>query len=251
MPTPFMHLHMVEKILAHPQSLAIRPLLFNHLPAFSFGNIAPDFQAICDVKREVSHFYPIPPQKGDYNAFKRLQDAHPHLSSPQSLTADEAVFTAAYGAHLLFDLIWDHIILTPVFRNGDWAEPATRFLAHNMMLTYIDREARDKLPHDAAYRLNQAPTSNLLPFATTKNLTTWQQTIANQLQPDAPSRTVEVYAKRMKMTTEAFLNNLNDPGWMDEHIFQQISWSLVQNTLDEAVPQAITLLINYLEPLQA
>ena len=249
MPTPFMHLHMVEKILKHPKAKEIRPLLNNHLPAFSFGNIAPDFQAICEVEREASHFYPIPPEKNDYEAFGRLLQAHPTLQRPNELTKDEAIFTAGYGAHLLFDLIWDHTILTPNFRNSNWAEPLVRFLAHNIMLTYLDREARTHIPSHVAQTLSHAPISTALSFASAEQLDTWRRTIADQLQPNTPSRTVEIYAQRMRMTTEQFIDHLDDTQWMHEHVFEQVSWQLVHETLDDAVPQAIALLNDYLRPI--
>jgi len=244
-----MHLHMVEKILVHPQANAIAPWLKAHLPAFSFGNIAPDFQAICEVKRETTHYYPIPPAKDDYDAFGRLLDAHTRLKQPQQLPPADALFIAGYGAHLLFDLIWDHNVLTPHFRHADWAEPLVRFLAHNIMLTYLDREARAPLPTNVGKTLSQAPITTTLSFATTEQLHAWQKDIAGQLQPGARSHTVYIYAKRMRITPEEFIAKLDDTIWMDEHVFQRVPWSLVQNTLETAVPRAITLVQTYLKPL--
>ncbi len=244
-----MHLHMVEKLLDYPEIEPLRPLLINHLPAFSFGNIAPDFQAICEVKRDVTHFYPIPPQKGDYNAFGRLLETEPHLGNPEQLSLNQAVFTAGYGTHLLFDLIWDHNVLTPHFRNAEWAEPLIRYLAHNIMLTYLDREAQAHLTRRVTTPLNKAPIPTILSFASIENLQKWHNTITEQLQPDAISKTVTIYAKRMQMTAQEFIDRLNDPEWMDEHVFQRVSWDLVQSTIDSAIPRAIPLLQSYLAPL--
>lgn len=249
MPTPFMHLHMVEKIMPHQQAEELISLLKSHLPAFSFGNIAPDFQAICDIKRETTHYYPIPPEKDDYNAFDRLLDDHPRLRSPEQIPLDEAIFTAGYGAHLLFDLMWDHHVLTPHFRNADWAEPRIRFLAHNIMLTYLDREARAPLSANTSDILSQAKVTQELSFAPTEHLHTWKKEIADQLKPGTRSQTVDIYAKRMRMTPEEFIAKLDDPIWMDEHVFQRVPWTLVQNTIDTAVPHAITLIQKYLKPI--
>ncbi len=94
MPTPFMHLHFAERLLAHPAlDEAVRQQLCANWPAFYLGSVAPDFQVVCAVVREATHFYTIPVTAEDTAAFDRLLTTYPALATPNP--------TARTPSHLL------------------------------------------------------------------------------------------------------------------------------------------------------
>ena len=248
MPTPFMHLHMAEQMVRHPALPAgVRQLLVAHWPAFYLGNVAPDFQVICDVPRETTHCYPIPPEPGDTAAFPRLLAAHPHLADASQLDPAQAVFWAGYGAHLRYDLVWDGAVLTPHFRNGTWGDRHGRFLAHNTLLSYMDTAAVAELPPTAAATLHQAPTPHdWLPFDPQHKLQEWQTLLAAQLLPGAAIRTVEIYAERMRITPAQFAAQLADPAWMAAQVFSHIALAEVQTAVQTALEESVTVITDYL-----
>lgn len=248
MPTPFMHLHMAEQLGAQV-SAELKPLLAAHWPAFLLGSIAPDFQSFCDVPRQATHFYAIPPEPEDYGAFDRLLNAYPALAEPAGLMPDEAVFWAAYGIHLLFDLFWDHQLLTPVFRQADWAEPFVRYNAHNTLLTFLDRRALAALSPTVCDQLLRAHSEGWLPFAPGAELAYLQDYVAAQLAPGAAVQTVEIYARRMGVTPEAFAAQLADENWMETHVFCHVNLGRVETVLAGIMPRGLALAGRYLAPL--
>ena len=251
MPTPFMHLHMAERVRQHVQEdTPLFSLLINHWPAFYLGSVAPDFQAICHVPRETTHFYTIPIEAGDERAFVRLLAQYDHLTAVDKLPVDQAVFMAAYGVHLLYDLIWDHTILTPRFRLQDWDDVRERFMGYNTLLTYLDRQFLAELPPTAGATLAEMSVPDgLLPFATAVQLANWQTLLVAQLQPGATIRTVEIYAARMGVSEAQFVTQLEDEAWMAQKIFQHVALEEVDEAIDTAVVKSVDLLKTYLEPL--
>ena len=143
MPTPFMHLEVAERIRVHRRlNDQLKRLLARAWPAFYLGNVAPDFQTICDVPREVAHFYDLPPAP-DVDAHRVMIERYPQLADAAALPLAHAVFIAGYRAHLLLDLCWYWEILIPYFVEAeDWpVDHRQRFLVHNTLLTYLDRQA--------------------------------------------------------------------------------------------------------------
>lgn len=250
MPTPFMHLQMAEELLPILDG-RLRDLLAANWPAFLLGSIAPDFQVICDIPRENTHFYPIPPAPNDFAAFDRLQLRYPDLGKPGKMGTDAAVFWIGYGIHLLFDLLWDHRVLTPNFRHAEWGTPQIRFTNHNTLLTFYDREALHTLQPGLDLVLGCASAVNRLPFDKGADLPRWQEMIVAQLRPGGTAQTIEIYAGRMGMTPAEFTAQLNDAVWMDDNVFQYASMELVLATLDEIIPLGKTAALRYLAPLLA
>lgn len=251
-----MHLHTAERIRAclasssQPHHARLLALLQTDWPAFYLGSIAPDFQAICAVDRFDTHFYPIPPEPDDYDAFGRMLTQHQSLSNAAALPRTAAIATAGYGAHLLYDLIWDHSVLTPRFRNSDWGEVWERYVAHNTLLTFLDREAHAQLPLTAGKTLASAKgLEEWLPFAPNGILLSWQTLLVNQLKPGAALETVSVYAKRMRLSPEQFAAQLDDTVWMESHVFSRVNPEAVYATLDSAIGRSVELLAHYLAPL--
>ena len=83
MPTPFMHLQIAERILTHAAlSDQSRQMIQTHYSAFYLGSVAPDYQTICHVPREKTHFYDLPPGDGDL-AYPKMFISFPELRHNQ------------------------------------------------------------------------------------------------------------------------------------------------------------------------
>jgi hypothetical protein len=248
MPTPFMHLRVAERIRQHSDMPPVTGLKLNAAwPAFYFGNVAPDFQTICDVPREIAHFYELPPAQG-VEAHERMMRDHPELADPETLTAEQAAFVAGYRAHLLLDLRWYWEILIPCFVEAEnWpADHRQRFLVHNTLLTYLDRQSRAALPEGAGHTLAAAKPERWLPFAGDGDLIRWRDMLASQLEPGAVPATVAIYAERMRMSPETFAANLDDPAWMDRQVFGKVSLDHVLAVIDRGIDESVVLVDSYL-----
>lgn len=241
-----MHLQTAERIIASDQLRPdIKAQLLANYPAFYLGNVAPDYQAICDIPREDTHFYKLPPLP-DNKGYDTLFARHPDLAAINNLSPDKANFLAGYSIHLMLDLRWYHEVLTPYFLvSQDWEDHRQRFIVHNTLLTYLDMMAVETLPENAAEILNAAVPNYDLPFAETTKLTIWRDMLVDQLQPDAMLRTIEIYAGRLDMSPEEFATNLEDPGWMEDHVFKKVPVEKVQAMLTNAVGESIEIITHY------
>jgi hypothetical protein len=251
MPTPFMHLYFAEQIMADlDESGRIDgrwpALTERSWPAFYFGSVAPDYQSICGVARRLTHFYGLPPAP-DNEAYPRMLTQYPQLAKASFLPAEQAMFVAAYAVHLMLDLIWFREILVPQFYNaphlGDMEQ---RHLLHLILLTYLDKVALETLPDSAGTTLSDARPQRWLPFATDGQLRDWRDFLVTQLQPGGISQTIQIYAGRLQMTAEQFAATLDDPQWMQEHLFARVPVTAVQERLDAAVPASLQLVDSYL-----
>ncbi|MBP8001158.1 MAG: hypothetical protein KA314_01325 [Chloroflexi bacterium] len=248
MPTPFMHLQMAEWIRGDTRLCGrARTLVQQEWPAFYLGSIAPDLNAISDIRRFASHFYHTPPAPGEWG-YTGLFASHPHLAESDNLAPDHAIFIAAYSAHLMLDVRWFRQILVPYFfEQGEWQDNKERFLIHNILLTYLDKLAFATLPEDAGQTLAAATPQAWLPFAADELLINWQKTIVSQLYPGATIRTIEIYSGRMGMTPSEFSAHLDDPSWMVANLFERVPITQVQTILQDAIGQSIDLITTYLQ----
>jgi hypothetical protein len=248
MPTPFMHLRIAEQLRAPgrvPEDL--RRSLVRELPAFYLGSVAPDYQVICAIPREQTHFYDLPPAPGSL-AHEAMLAAHPELANAANLPPAQAVFIAAYMAHLMLDLRWYREVLVPFFlQPGHWRDHRHRFTIHNILLTHLDQQALATLPPDAGATLAAANPVQWLPFAGDADLRRWRDLIAAQLQPGAASQTVEIYADRLAMSPDEFAAKLASPTWMEEQLFSRVPVASVQAMLDSAMDQSAILITDYLK----
>ncbi len=221
-------------------------LLLAEWPAFYLGSVAPDLQAVCDLPREATHFYPMPPSPED-KAWPRMMAEYPELANARHLPADQAVFVAAYCAHLMLDLVWFWQVMLPYFAEppnmGDLRE---RFLVHNVLLTWLDEQARMALPDTAVTTLAQAEPDHWLPFATDADIRQWRDRLVVQLQPGATTETVATYARRMRMSPSEYEAMLHDATWMETHLFARVPVDKVQARLETAVSDSIHLIRDYL-----
>lgn len=247
MPTPFMHLQIAERILrGNRLNTPTQDVIARDLPAFYLGNVAPDYQTICDIPREETHFYYLPPGSKD-NACRTMLKRYPELSEAALLSASQATFVAGYCAHLMLDLRWYFEILVPFFLGqGEWTDHRHRFIVHNTLLTYLDKRAFDSLPETAADTMEMAKPNGWLPFASDAELRSWREYLAGQLVPGANLQTIEIYAGRLSMSTEEFAANLDRPVWMEEQVFSKVPLQTILLFLDSAVRDSVDLITNYL-----
>lgn len=253
MPTPFMHLHTAEQIRAALINENGDGRLLAQLdaawPAFYLGSVAPDINAISDISRSATHFYRMPPPP-DEQAFEVMLAQYPELAAGPELPPNQAVFVAAYRAHLLLDLVWLRQIVYPFFVQADHlGERKQRELTHFILLAYLDGLALQALPDTAVDTLAQAIPQRWLPFAPDDVLLAWRDMLVAQLQPHALPRTVEIYAGRIGVSPELFAANLQDDTWMAEHVFGKIPVAQVQARLVTAVSHSVALIRKYLYPV--
>lgn len=246
-----MHLDFAEKLRQHADlKPAIKKQIEQELPAYYLGNIAADYQVICDIPREVTHFYPLPPPAG-LQAHEAMLAAYPQLADARRLDPAQAVFIAGYAFHLIQDLNWYWQVLMPYYIQSDkWpAERRYRYVSHNALLTYLDRLALAKLPADTGQCLAQAAYQGWLPFAADQDLLKWQEMIVFQLRPGGHIETATIYARRMGIPPDEFIAGLNNPDWMQEHIFDLVPLEVVQAALVQGVTEAVQWTNTYLEPI--
>lgn len=242
-----MHLQIAERIMTEPVlPRATRQLLTTSWPAFYFGNVAPDFQAVCGLPRETTHFYGTPPQP-DEEAYEVMLRQYPELARVGEMSPTRMAFVAGYCVHLLFDVCWFREILVPFFLEPSyWQDNGQRFLSHNVLLIYLDRVALNSLSVDAGIDLAAAEPDHWLPFAGDDQLRLWRDNIVPQLRPRARVQTIDVYAQRMRLDPATFAAHLQDPDWMAEHLFNKVPLYEVQGVLDRCRQRSLSLLTNYL-----
>lgn len=249
MPTPFMHLHVAEQIFQLAQTAGngrLQATLAAEWPAFYLGSVAPDVNAISVLSRASTHFYDMPPAS-DEMAYPTMLAQYPQLNDVARLPLAQALFVAAYSAHLMLDLIWLREIVYPFFylptHLGDRQQ---RRLTHFILLTYLDTIALDALPETAVSTLAAAQSNQWSPFIDDDILVAWRDMLVAQLQPGAPVKTIEIYSERLGISPDAFAANLQDPAWMQDWVFDKIPVDRVQEILQTAVPKSVELISNYL-----
>jgi len=222
MPTPFTHLAAANEILSHPDlEPAAQSALAAELPAFMFGNIAPDVQTVSGQPREATHFFPVP-LNGAPAAARVLLDRHRGLSRPSALPPAQAAFLAGYLAHLVFDQLWVAQIFEPVFGPAQaWADFRERLYLHNVLRAHIDGQDLQQLLPGAAAQLKAAEPSAWLPFEADPHLRTWRVLVADQLGPGA-GRTVEVFAERSRVDPAAFAQLLSSPDELQSRVLSRL-----------------------------
>lgn len=242
-----MHIHLAERVLESERLNAhSRALILDHCPAFYFGNVAPDFQSICNIPRAATHFYELPPVPGE-QAYMTMFERYPVLAKASDLSLDRAIFVSAYAAHLMLDLRWYHEVLVPFFiRNDHWKNHHQRFVVHNTLLTFLDNEAFRALSDASGKILSAAKPDGWLPFADDRDLLKWRDYLTDQLQPGAILRTVEIYARRLFISPETFAKNLHDPAWMEEHLFHKVPVKAIKELMNSAVTDTAVLASSYL-----
>ncbi len=250
MPTPFMHMRVAEQLAGlarEPGGAAseLAALLRAQWPAFVLGNIAPDYQALCGVRRSATHFYHLPPSsRGE--AVHNLLLSYPELANPRKLPAAQSAFLTGYLAHLALDLIWHFDVVAPYFLESPQIPgPREGHVIHLVLLAFLDMEARQELQPQVGAALRAAEPDRWADFAPDPELSAWRDYVAAQLEAGAVSRTAEIYAARLHMEPEAFAGKLADGPWRREELFGRVPVSAVQERLQTAVPDCLELVTAY------
>lgn len=245
-----MHLHTAEQIYALAGvngNGRLQGTLATEWPAFYLGSVAPDVNAISPLPRRETHFYRMPPADTE-TAYATMLARYPQLNDVAQMSPAQAMFVAAYSAHLLLDLVWLRQIVYPFFylpkHLGDRQQ---RELTHFILLTYLDTIALQALPETAESTLAAAAPHQWAPFIADDILCDWQNMLVAQLAPGAPVKTIEIYAGRLGMSAAAFAANLQDPGWMQAQVFDKIPVAEVQDILRQAVTPSLELITHYLK----
>lgn len=246
MPTPFMHLDIAEQMRVNPRlNHAAHKLIEAERAAFYLGHVAADYQTICNIPREDTHFYNLPPAP-DVQGPRAMFARYPQLAEARQLPQSQAVFIAAYSSHLIVDLRWYREILIPYFlQPTHWKDHRQRFTVHNILLTYLDRRSWSSLPADAGELLGAAQPDGWLPFAQTADLARWRNMLTRQLAPGATTETVTIFAGRLDMTPAEFTANLENPQWMKEQVFRRVSLRRVNALLAAVMEDSVTFINNY------
>lgn len=245
-----MHLHMAEQIRQRLGQLGhgrLQQQVVAQWPAFYLGSVAPDVNAISQIARSETHFYQAPPLPAA-DAYLQLLVQHPQLRKAAQLPPAQAMFVAAYGAHLLLDLVWLREVDYPLFFQSTSAvSAAERRLVHFVLLTYLDQLALGSLPATAVDHLNGARPSAWLPFVPDSVLVDWRHLLASQLQPGGTVQTTAIFGRRVGLSADEFASYLADASWMEAHIFSPLPLAHIQQCLQTAVDRSVDFVASYLQ----
>lgn len=247
MPTPVQHLALAQRLLdeaALPE--AIRDRLRAQRGAFLFGHTAPDVQTVSGQLREATHFFVIPwaelPQP-----HKAIFALYPHLGAPHYRSADHAAFIAGYICHLWLDVLWVRdIYLNNFGPHARWgANLRERHVYHNILRTWCDLNDQPQLGGTIGSALSSARPIDWLPFTADRYLVQWRDRLAEQFQPGANIRTVEVFAARGGVLPEKFHQVLEAPDEMEQHIFAHAPREKIEKFYRDGYEQMAELIVEY------
>ena len=246
MPTPVQHLLLAQRLLDDstvPGS--IRQRLLAHRGAFLFGNTAPDVQTVSGQLREETHFFVIPWARVPvpHNALFSL---YPALGRARALPADQAAFLAGYICHLWLDVLWVRDIYLYGFGPyAHWANLRERHIYHNILRAWCDQHDQVQLTNAIGRILATANPIEWLPFTADRYLVQWRDLLAEQFQPGATIRTVEVFAERGGVPPEKFHQVLDSPDEMDRHIFAHAPQAKIEKFYRDGYEQMAELIVAY------
>ena len=247
MPTPIEHLALAQQILISPALPAEVRVRLDGDPAvrgaYFFGHIAPDVQVVSRQPRESTHFFRVPPTDSR-PGYLHMLDRYPWMGRPGQLPEAHAAFLTGYVSHLLLDEVWVREIF-PIFGPeqtwGDWHE---RLLLHNVLRTWLDQRDLAQLRDGVGALLRGARPRRWLPFAADADLRRWRDLVAEQFEPGAPVRTVEIFARRSEVPAEEFVALL-DPDVMRQRIFTHVSPARLERFYHQALAQTLDLTRRY------
>jgi hypothetical protein len=249
MPTPFYHLSVANELLEHPNLPAeVHAFMNKERPAFLFGNTAPDVQTISKQARHETHFFDIPLDHEAPPPWSRLLMCYDDLSSPERLSSDKAAFIMGYLCHLQADWLWVKDVFLPVFgKKAGWETFSRRLYLHNVLRSYMDQEILPTISNGTAASMTNARPDHWLPFVLDTYLYRWRNFIAEQLQPGAKVRTVEVFAARQGVSPDDYYHLLTSIERMEFEVFSHLPHELLDIYRESLVEENLLLIQNYLE----
>lgn len=201
-----MHIALADRLLADSaMPKPVHQALAQAWGAFLLGSIAPDARVSSGLARGATHFfeYHLPL---DLPPAVKLLRMFPALRCGNLSSAAQRAFIAGYAAHLAMDAAWFTEML-PYF-SRDWAAPPLRNILLHMLLCHLDARDRLRLAEGDYTALKSATPQAWLPFMADADLSAWRDLIADQLAPNAHSRSLEILGSRIRLSAaemQAFL----------------------------------------------
>jgi hypothetical protein len=247
MPTPIQHLVIADDVLTDPALPPdMRASLVAQRGAFLFGTIAPDVQSVSGQTREATHFFMLP--RTDTRPAHRVMFArYPALAHAAELSPARAAFIAGYISHLALDELWIASVFHPYFGpEAGWDTFPERLLIHNVLRSWLDQRDQSRLDHDWGETLARVEPRGWLPFVSDDHLRLWRDQIAQELQPGATIRTVEVFAERLHVLPAEFRRVLESPEQMQQQVFSHLPSGCVTQFYADARTASVRLIAEYL-----
>lgn len=240
-----MHLDLAHTILHDSDlSVAVRRTLRSQRGAFYLGNTAPDVQTVSGQARDGTHFYSVP-RTSTRPAYEALFDAYPGLAHPWDLPPGQATFIAGYIAHLEVDEVWLDEVFIPHFVEQDWGTRHERLFTHNVLRTWMDREAYARLNSDVVEALREAEPQGWLPFAEDEHVRMWRDWLVEQLEPGNALQTAEVFAERMGVTAIELESIITSSEQMQKQIFRHVSRGVLESFEAISYRRSVDLIGSY------
>lgn len=251
MPTPFYHLNVAVDLLNHP-GLA-NPgfqILRNFRAEFFLGNTAPDVQTVSGQDRRVTHFFDLPVRPDALPAWENMLSLYPSLKRRVDLPSAQVAFLAGYLCHLQADWLWVVEIFAPVFGPSNaWKSFKQRLYLHNVLRAYLDQQILNNLPSELGVELRLASPAGWLPFVEDAYLCQWRDFLAQQLQPGAMVRTVEVFAARQGIPAEDYYHLIHSEERLDQEIFTHLPRKVLVEYRQRLLAENVRLLQSYFSGL--
>jgi len=228
MPTPAVHLALAEEMLRRGDlSPAVCEFLMRYQGPFLLGHTAPDVRSVSGQDREDSHFYTVP-RSSDRPACECLLAAHPTLIRSDALSNPQMAFVAGYLAHLELDELWLDDVFH-VFVRGSWGPLRRRLFLHNVLRTWLDYQAQDRLGPRVAQTLRSVHPSSWLAFVRDEDLREWRDWLVRQLAPGHRMETAEVFAERMGISASEIDAVARSSDLMEERVFRHFSAAALES----------------------
>lgn len=225
----------------------VSDLLNRYRGPFLLGGTAPDVRNISTISRERTHFYHIPPDPSQPSVQTMLA-AWPLLADPAALQPDHAAFIAGYLAHLWFDEFWYmHVILPYFLEQDEWGGQRFRFDTYNILIGYLDNKEKNRLDGKIGDQLQNTTPHHWMPFIPDADLDTWKKLISNQLLPGAPTKTIEILARRAHMEPADYARLILNEAQMDQNIFNHIPRMVIEQVLEAGRPGSARTIMQYLD----
>lgn len=249
MPTPFYHLSVVKELLEHPAlSASTRQILWRERAAFFFGSTAPDVQTVSRQARGETHFFDLPLKANLLPPWEVLFISHPELAKPAILDNAHAAFILGYILHLQADWKWVREIYVPYFgKQSQWGTFSHRLYLHNVLRIYLDQEILPKLLNGNPPPIRDVTPSNWLPFVEDDYLVQWRDLLAEQLQPGAMVRSVEIFASRQGISPDEYYRLLSSEEHVEAEIFTHFPREKLQTYRLTLLEENLQLIEDYLQ----
>ena len=248
MPTPFYHLRFAESLLEQPElDTTTESLISRFFPAFLLGHVAPDVQVVSGQTRQSTHFYNLPIDLDAVPPWQKMLDDYPSLSVDRILAQEQSVFVSGYLCHLQADWFWADQIFEPYFGPlANWKSFRERLYLHNVLRAYLDFQILENLSEKVRLDFGWIKPRDWLPFVLPDHLQAWQEFLADQLKPGAKIQTIDVFAERQGISTEAYYRMINSEKEMQRQIFDYLPRQRFDDFWDQLIEANLDLLSEYL-----